>query len=351
MTQNTDNRIFKIISALFVIIIASFVVLFLKPHPAAAPQSQTSHVPLAQTTIFFAGDIMLSRNVANKMQIANDFTLPFQNVKDFISHADIAFANLESPFSNLGPYFIEGSLVFNANPLSIEGLKLAGFDILSTANNHTLDQKLIGLDFTLNHLRENGIQSVGTLPSNLQVEPVTITHENMTYGFLAYSYTAYNDGGSVHPRVANFNDIEKLKQDVLDLKGRRADIVIVSMHAGTEYTRTPSQKQIDFAHTAIDAGADLVIGHHPHWVQTVEQYNGKWIFYSLGNFVFDQMWSQDTKEGLTLLVTYKNSEITKIELKPVIIENYCCPRWANEEETKTILGRLGLTEPILMNKN
>ena len=75
------------------------------------------------------------------------------------------------------------------------------------------------------------------------------------------------------------------------------------MHAGTEYTRTPMPQQITFAHAAIDDGADIVIGAHPHWVQTIEKYKGKYIFYSLGNFIFDQAWSQETMEGLTLKIT------------------------------------------------
>lgn len=332
---------------------------------------QTSHEnqvikynpPIKITTLFFAGDIMLSRNVAGKIYKANDFTLPFLNVKEKIAAADISFANLESPFNNSGSHSIEGSLVFNADPKSVEGLKLAGFDILSTANNHSLDQSVKGLDFTIDLLNSNGIIPTGTSKSNGEVVSPVIEKNRILYGFLAYSYTAYNDGGkSRHQQIADFNDLEGLKQDILGLKGHNADIVIVSMHAGTEYQRKPNQAQIDFAHTAIDAGADLVIGHHPHWIQTIEFYKDKPIFYSLGNLVFDQMWSQETKEGLTVFVTFRGrpseqgapsskGEISKIELKPVIIEDYCCPRWANDEESLKILTKINLTSPVLIDKN
>src|SRR4051812_31695319 len=93
---------------------------------------------LPTTTLFFGGDIMLSRNVAANIYKTQDYSLPFRNIADQIKSTDIAFANLESPFNDHGDHSVEGSLVFNADPKSVEGLKLAGFDILSTANNHSL---------------------------------------------------------------------------------------------------------------------------------------------------------------------------------------------------------------------
>ncbi len=315
----------------------------------------SSEEQTANTTLFFAGDIMLSRNVHRKISEANDPTLPFQKTAAVSANADIAFANLESPFNTTGTHFVDGSLIFNADPNSVTGLTVAGFDVLSTANNHALDQGLKGLDLTIDWLKQHQIIPVGTFPTTGgEFDPGqnVISKNKIAFGFLSYSYTAQNDGGkTTSPYIAGYNDLTKLKQDILGMRGHYSDVVIVNMHAGTEYTREPTQKQIDFAHAAIDAGADLVTGEHPHWIQTVEQYKGKWIFYSLGNFVFDQMWSQETREGLTVLVTYKNSEIIKIELRPVIIEDYSTPRWANSEETIAILQKINLTSPILFNQN
>ena len=350
------SKLGKLFLGAFIILLAGIIVFALKPKPALIP-GNPSPAPVTNyspptTTLFLAGDIMLSRNVAGRMIKNNDYTWPFQKTTDVSKNADIAFANLESPFNDTGNHSVEGSLVFNADPKSIEGLKFAGFDILSTANNHAFDQGQKGLDYTIQLLQNNGIIPTGTL-SSTQPPPVPVIKRNGTlYGFLSYSYTAYNDGGKSTSRyIKNYNDFSQLKQDILDMKGHTADVVIVNMHAGTEYTRKPTQKQIDFAHAAVDAGADLVIGEHPHWVQTIEQYKGKWIFYSLGNFVFDQMWSQETREGLTLLVTFEKNEIKKIELKPVIIDDLCCPRWANDQETKTILQKINLTSPILLQHN
>ena len=137
------------------------------------------------------------------------------------------------------------------------------------------------------------------------------------------------------------------------------------MHAGIEYTRAPNQAQMTFAHMAIDDGADMVIGAHPHWVQPIEKYKGKYIFYSLGNFVFDQDFSTDTMQGLALKIQISNNQtaavqntttpnaaglndlqgprqpaiLDSIQLIPVIIQNSQV-RPATDEETKSILGKI-----------
>ena len=350
--MSKSDKALKIVTAGIMIVF----VFGIKTNTAQAPGSQniTTHYSLPTTHLFFAGDIMLSRHVAGKIMAAGNLNLPFEKTASETSHADLAFANLESPFLDKAPYAQQG-LVFKADPQTVQGLNFAGFDVLSTSNNHALDQGISGLDFTINHLLTNKIIPVGTFSSTAPTpdQPQNvITKNNIAFGFLSYSYSALNDGGKIiSPLVADYNDLEKLSQDIWTLKGHFADVVIVNMHAGVEYTREPNQKQIAFAHAAIDAGADLVVGAHPHWIQTIEQYQGKWIFYSLGNFVFDQMWSADTKEGLTLLITFQDHAIKKIELKPVIIDDYCCPRFANSDETALILSKIGLTDPILMNNN
>ncbi len=296
-----------------------------------------SHKPTT-TSLFFAGDIMLSRNVIGKIYAADDFNLPFAQIENETRGADLAFANLESPFNATGDHSIEGSLVFNADPKAIESLKTAGFDILSTANNHTLDQGRKGLQYTYDLLKQTSIVPIGTTTNCHDGE--ILTRNDIKFGFLAYSYTAYNDGGkTADTEVCDANDLAQVSTDIKQLR-EEVDQLFVSVHMGIEYTRNPNEFGIKFAHNAIDAGADFVIGHHPHWIQTIEQYNGKWIFYSLGNFVFDQMWSQDTREGLTLKINFTDKKLSEVELKPVIIDNYCCPRWAGPDETAAILKKI-----------
>ncbi len=183
-----------------------------------------------------------------------------------------------------------------------------------------------------------------------------IERSGIKIGFIGASYASVNDGGAAtNEHVARIEDLALLEASIANLK-TRADLVLVAMHAGTEYERTPNQSQIDFAHAAIDAGADMIIGAHPHWIQTIEQYKSKYIFYSLGNFVFDQEWSQDTKEGLALRIDVSRFsypytppviKLMKIELVPVIIENYCCPRPTNNTERLDILRKINITNPII----
>jgi gamma-polyglutamate biosynthesis protein CapA len=298
-----------------------------------------------ETVLFFAGDVMLSRNVGSKITAAKDPMLPFLNVLDIIQGADISFANLESPFFNIGQRVTQG-LVFKAEPEHIEGLKRSGFDLLSTANNHSLDQGQKGLLYTIELLKEHGIVLVGT---GADCHDGAIIEKNgIKFGFLAYTYAGFNDGGRLmHPLVCDLNDLKQIESDIKSLK-ERADIVVVSSHMGSEYRRTPREEDSLKARAMIDHGADMIIGHHPHWIQTIEEYDGKWIFYSLGNFVFDQMWSIETREGLALLATFQGKRLSKIELRPVIIDNYCCPRWANETESADILQKIGLSRSVIL---
>ena len=311
-------------------------------------------------TFLAVGDIMLSRNVASKIKTAGDPLLPFTAMTHIFSGADFSIANLESPFSGSDYIPPTGSLVFNAPDENIKGLKQNKFKVVSLANNHALDQGVSGLERTLKFLDENGIQHIGAGMSLKDAwQPAIMDINGIKICFLAASYASVNDGGkTTNNFVARTDDLENLTSSVFNLKSG-CDFIAVNMHAGTEYVTKPNLAQIDFAHAAIDAGADMVIGHHPHWIQTTEKYNGKYIFYSLGNFIFDQMWSRETREGLALKIQVSKNQvptlqgsqmpakIDSIELIPIIIDNYSTPRPANEDEAKNILGKAGIKEKIL----
>jgi len=301
-----------------------------------------------RVTLLAVGDIMLSRNVGSKMFKFNDYTLPFSNTWELLMIADITFGNLESPFYNQGPRSTQG-MVFKAEPQAVEGLNLAGFDVLSLANNHTLNQGIKGLDYTLEYLAENDIQSIGAGRDFSEAhQPAIIIAEDTTFGFLAYSYADYNDSAGQQYVVAGL-DIEQAKKDIKGVRDE-VDILIVSMHAGTEYVTQPNWQQEGFARAVIEAGADLVIGHHPHWPQIIEQYQDKWIFYSLGNFVFDQEWSQETKEGLILQAVWQDRELQELKLIPIIVEDYSTPRLANSVESEKIMKQIGLNSEVVFQK-
>jgi poly-gamma-glutamate synthesis protein (capsule biosynthesis protein) len=118
---------------------------------------------------------------------------------------------------------------------------------------------------------------------------------------------------------------ENLTQDIERAK-EKAHVVIVSIHWGTEYEQSPTERQRMFAHLAVDSGASLILGHHPHVVQPVEQYKDGYIFYSLGNFVFDQMWSEETRNGLIARIFFEGRQIKKVETITVTIYEFHQPR-------------------------
>ena len=140
----------------------------------------------------------------------------------------------------------------------------------------------------------------------------------VSFGFLGYTYDQSNGNWKdFDPRVA-LADVDTMQADVADMKSR-ADVVIVSMHHGIEYTPNPSKAQVEFAHAAIDAGATLVIGHHPHVVEPSEQYNGGEIIYSLGNFIFDQYQRLATQHAEVVQVSFVGRRILATHTMPVLI--------------------------------
>lgn len=286
-------------------------------------------------TIFAVGDIMLSRRVG-EMMLKKGYDYPFAKMTDLISGADLAFGNLESPLSK-GKPVPTGSFVFRADPESADSLNRAGFDVLSLANNHILNQGTDGLVKTFGYLSAQNIEYCGAAASADNLGATIVKVKAAQVGFLCYSYGPDDyAAGKDLPGIAIASK-EKIEKDVLALKGK-ADIIIVSLHDGVEYQRKSSKHQQELARAAIDAGADIILGHHPHVVQEVEKYKNGYIFYSLGNFVFDQMWSESTRQGLAVKLTLsKKDKIKKVEYFPVMIEDYSQPRLARGAEREEIM--------------
>ena len=273
---------------------------------------------LLETHLLFGGDVMLSRWVGHTAQERGDPALPLREIAPLFQSADIAFANLESPFSDRGhPY--EHGMIFKAAPEMIASLEVAGIDIVSTANNHARDCDAYGVGFTLEWLEKHGIAAVGSGTTAEDAHAGRILSRNgIRFGFLAYTYDQSNGNHSdTDDRVAVL-DAGQMRRDVASLRDR-ADIVIVSMHAGLEYSPRPNAQQTSFARSAIDAGATLVVGHHPHVVQPWEHYGSGVIFYSLGNLVFDQFQREETQHGVLAQVSFSGKEVARVEIIPVDI--------------------------------
>lgn len=292
--------------------------------------------PPAEVTFVAVGDIMLSRAVAQKMRV-HGVDYPFASTTDFLRSADIAFGNLEGPITP-GPEILPFEMRFRADANVAAALKRAGFDVLSLANNHMLDFGSEGIENTQDFLDTEQIAYAGAGANAADAsKPVFVTVDGITFAFLAYSYSGGAGAYSAGTMPLNLDGMV----DAVRQAKSFADIIIVSMHAGEEYEPQPNESQVVFARAAIDAGAEMVIGHHPHVVQTMEVYRGKYIFYSLGNFIFDQMWSRETREGMVVKAYIRKEGVHSVTFHPILIENYAKPHFIDTEaEAEQVLRRL-----------
>ncbi len=278
----------------------------------------------ASSTILFAGDVMLSRGVAGEVvRRGGDYAFPFRLIASTTAPASFFLGNLEGPLSE-GGKDMGNPYSFRAAPRFVEGLLFAGFDAVTLANNHIFDWGREALRDTVGILHNADIHTVGAGRNEEEANaPLIVDLPGARVAFVGYtnlnpkSYEAQGD------RAGTSNsDAEVLLAAVRRLH-READVVVVTVHWGQEYRTRATDAQRAFGEQLIDAGADLVVGHHPHVVEELQQYHGGWIAYSLGNFVFDQTFSEETNRGAMLHVNVWRHAIDSVRLAPIRInENF-----------------------------
>ncbi len=283
--------------------------------PAVGPQS---------VSLAFVGDIMLGRSLAERIVRGDGGTI-FASVESILQSADLAIGNLECALGEGGTKAPK-AYAFRAPPQAAVVLKEAGFDILSLANNHILDYGAGVLEQTTKAFDEAGIRTVGAGSNEGQAHaPVFIDISGFRLAFLAYvdvpvEYNGFDPkiwtAGHATPGVS-WADDEKMAQD-LRVLDPQADFVIVLFHFGDEGVDIPSKRQIQLSRLAIDNGADLIVGSHPHVLQPAEEYNSHWIFYSMGNFVFDEFSGKPNRTAI-LWITLSSDDPLHYELMPMDI--------------------------------
>jgi len=294
-----------------------------------------------EVSLFVAGDLMPGRGVA-RAKARHEAGWLLAGVADAVRAADIALANLEAPVV-VGDWIPDDSLRLRADPGIEKEIADAGFDLLSVANNHALDFGLDGLRSTRTRIEEQGMRHVGSGEDVAEARrPRVFDRNGLKIAFFAYvdpSFTRASDRARPDRPGLAFMDASTVAADIASATA--SDLVVVIMHAGVEYDAEPNDAQRAFARAAIDAGADLVIGHHPHVVQASELYEGKPIIYSLGNFVFDQGWSEDAKGGLAADIRLGKEGVRSITWLPLAIASSGRPDFAEGAASDAVLARVG----------
>ena len=328
--------------------------------------------PATTWTLFAGGDILLDRGVYQTVKVrGKGVDFPFDGgaaeitsryccssfgwevprtqrtgdagaVRALIEGADLAIANFENPAPDQPRYHTSGT-VFSADPALIAGLANAGIDYVSLANNHIRDAGGPGILQTIANLDRNGIASSGSgknlaaarRPGLLKVAGTTVAI--LAYDAIAAGYHATATRIGSAPLLSRY-----VREDVKAARAAGANLVIVFPHWGTEYQAKPFAAQQKLARMIIDAGADMVIGNHAHWAAAMEVYKGKPIWYALGNFVFDQTWSEPTMEGITLELTFRGAtSLAQVRIRPHIILDKAQPNFLDPAgDGKVVMGQV-----------
>ncbi|MFI5273491.1 MAG: CapA family protein [Ktedonobacterales bacterium] len=311
---------------------------------AALAAASAPVLAVAQPVLDLAavGDIMLGRTVNFKMVSHGDYRYPYRQMHDELQRADLRVANLECTVTDTvavpsDPY----TFTFVSSKRAVTGLTYAGFDVLTVANNHADGSGNAALLDMLATLRDNGIIPCGGGRNLADARAAAVvTRKGTRVAFLGYdmvppqgSFAGDTSGG-----LAPVN-LTTLPADIATAR-TRADIVIPYFHWGIEYTKDPTVDQQRVAHAAIEAGADLVLGNHPHWIQGIENYRGRLIIYSFGNFIFDQSWSRPTLEGLLIHFYWRGGSLVAVRFVPTLDEDQCQPRVMSQSEAADSFARL-----------
>ena len=291
-------------------------------HPKYAVPDDPSRI----RTLLVTGDVIPARGVNYFATARHDFLWPFRPTAAYTKNADVTYINLETPLFAGCPVDPNSGFTFCGDARFVDGLTAMGADVVNLANNHTSNYGAEGINLTTQLLTSHGMQVSG-------LGPVAVVDvRGIKFGFIGF-----NGVGRAIDKVALRAGIEAARQ--------QADIVVVQFHWGKEYERQPMPDRgvptpddpIEIGHDAIDWGADIVIGNHPHWYQGIEVYKGKLITYAHGNFVFDQMWSEETREGVIGTYTFHGTQLVAARWKAYRIYDYGQPVFMNAQDNATAL--------------
>lgn len=294
-----------------------------------------------EAELLAVGDIMMHgaqiKSGYNPQTKTYNYDNFFTEVQNILSSGDWVIGNLETPLGGPDRGYT-GYPLFNAPDTLADAIKKAGFNILTTANNHSLDRGEKGVLKTLENVKKRGLIPVGTAPNAKEAESIVMVEKNeISMAILAYTY---GTNGIPIPKgknyLVNLINVDQIKQDIAKARQLGADVITVALHFGTEYQRQPNTEQKALVKTLVNAGADIILGSHPHVVQpyqiferTTEQGKAKQavVIYSMGNFISNQ---RDNYKDLGVIFKVnirkqfpnETIEFTQVEALPTWVHRY-----------------------------
>jgi poly-gamma-glutamate synthesis protein (capsule biosynthesis protein) len=299
----------------------------------------------------FTGAIVPGRCVQAAVDELGNADFLYEDVQEMISAADIAVGTLNAALSDFPPKTgCIKTFVLVGSSNNADAMAAAGFDVMSVATNHIKncgvstcgDQAFFD---TMDNLQRVGILAVGA-GNNIHeaMQPVVVEKNGIRFGFVSLGEIesrafATDESPGIAPLPQDFDLAEENLRTAINGAREVSDLVIVMPHWGSDYSDHPNYRQLFFDQVAVDAGADLVIGNHPHWIQGMKEFEGVPVFYSLGSFVFDQDWSVKTQQGIVVVITFQGKALIDYEVIPVHINGNGHVQIAASPEAEEIIGR------------
>ncbi len=277
-----------------------------------------------EVVILTTGDVMLGRSVNSTGWRRHNWGWWLAEVAPKLNDFDYVIANLETPIIRDCPIRDDGML-FCADASAAAVLAESPIDLVTLANNHVYNQGSDGYAQTQELLAAAGEDFVN------DDELFKVALGGKTFGVIAYD------------DVSEPVDLDAWKTRVR-AAAAQVDVLLAALHFGVEYQYQPTSRQVELAHATIDAGATLVIGNHSHWLGTVEKYGDGAIIYSHGNFVFDQEWARETKQGLAVAWHFRSGKLEHAEVFPIWITNYGLAHWASGTTEGTEIMQIFMRE-------
>ena len=362
MVKNKKKKLNKRGKTLITIIVLIIIIVFIgfkifnqKDNTSKVDNiNQIKNTETHEASLIACGDVMAHMPQLKAQYNSSTKEYSFDNnykyVKKYIEDADLAMANLETTLCKNDVYAYSSYPTFNTPDSIADALKNAGFDLLSTINNHSFDMSSLGVKRTLATLKEKGFDTVGTRKQESDDEYIVENVNDIKLGITSYSYgeikngTKYLNGIKVSDdknnlmNVFQYNDADEAFNTIYSTVKKfekNTDMQIVILHWGDEYSRTPSNFQTELAQKLCDAGVDIIIGSHPHVVQpaeTIKSTDGKHettVIYSLGNYISNQRrryLSMYTEDGLMVDIDIEKKGDNEATVKKVT----CIPTWVNK---------------------